>query len=87
MSEDCHDSNIVPAEVGIPCHHCGEAVTPEEAYICEFVNPDGTSTPVVFHKGMDRLCVFEWAVPRLEEWAGRMEAIVALFKYVNDGRD
>jgi hypothetical protein len=92
MSEDCHNSdNTMPVEIGIACHHCGESVTPEEAYVCEFVNPDGTMSPVVFHKGLDRMCPFKWAAAAmetaLENFAFRWEAMQALFKYVDDGRD
>jgi hypothetical protein len=90
MSEDCHNSdNAMPAEIGtsVACYHCGEAVTPGEAYICEFENHDGSTEPVVFHKGLDRMCAFKWAAARLEDFNGRLEAILALFKYVNDGRE
>jgi hypothetical protein len=91
MSEDCHDSNnfAQPAGIGIEiaCHHCGKAVTPDEAYLCEFINRDGSTYTVVFHKGLDYMCAFKWAEERLQNISGRMEAILALFKYVNDGRD
>jgi hypothetical protein len=91
MSEDCHDSNNEPngAEIGtaVPCHFCHEDVAPGEAYVCELENRDGTSSPAVFHKGADRMCGLKWAAELLEEWNGRMEAILALFKYVDDGRE
>jgi hypothetical protein len=88
MSEDCHDSNnAMPVDIEIACHFCGEAVTPDEAYIAEFENHDGSSSPLVFHKGADRLCCLKWAAELLEDWNGRMEAMLALFEYINDGRE
>jgi hypothetical protein len=71
----------------VACYHCGEPVKPEEAYICEIENRDGSTEPVVFHKGLDRMCAFGWAAERLESISGRLEAILALFKYVDDGRE
>jgi len=82
MSEDCMS---VGTEVA--CHHCGGAVTPDQAYLCEFINRDGSTYTVVFHKGLEQLCALQWAAKKMEEVGGRIEAILALFKYVDDGRD
>jgi hypothetical protein len=71
----------------VPCHECGEPVLPEEAYLFEFSKRDGTTDIAVFHKGIDRMCPLKWAAERLESISGRLEAILALFKYVDDGRD
>lgn len=90
MSEDCHDSNNVPAQDGtetVACHACGKPVKPEEAYLCELTKRDGTTEIAVFHKGIDYMCPLKWAAERLENISGRLEAIIALFKYVDDGRD
>ena len=38
----------MPVEIAIACHHCGEAVAPDEAYVCEFHTPEGEAYPVVF---------------------------------------
>jgi hypothetical protein len=89
MSEDCHEFDNKPVGVGteVACHHCGEAVTPDQAFLCEFENRDGSTYTVVFHKDIDRLCALKWSAERLESVAFRLEAILALFKYVDDGRD
>jgi hypothetical protein len=57
----------------VACYGCGEAVTPDEAYLCEFENPDGSKYTVVFHKGIDRMCPLKWAVERLVDIAKRLE--------------
>lgn len=91
MSEDCHEfDNSTPQPalgIEVACHHCGAAVKPDEAYLCEFENRDGSTYTVVFHKSLEHLCAFKWAAERLENVSGRLEAILALFKYVDDGRD
>jgi hypothetical protein len=90
MSEDCHEfDNGTPVGIGteVACHHCGGTVTPDQAFLCEFINRDGSTYTVVFHKDIGRMCAIRWAAERLENVAGRLEAVLALFKYVNDGRD
>jgi hypothetical protein len=84
MSEDCHNSNnAIPTYDGtqaVACHACGEPVKPEEAYLCELAKRDGTTEIAVFH-GIDRLCPLKWALERLENIGGRLEAILALLGY------
>jgi hypothetical protein len=89
MSEDCHDSNNAATQIGsqVACLYCGKATTPGDAYLCEFENSDGSTYTVVFHKGIDTLCALKWAAERMEAISGKLEAILALFKYVDDGRD
>jgi hypothetical protein len=92
MSEDYHDSNNAPAQpsgIGsqVACYYCGKATTPDDAYLCEFENQDGSTYTVVFHKGIDTLCALKWAAERMDAISGKLEAILALFKYVDDGRD
>jgi hypothetical protein len=79
----------LPSGIGTEtaCHYCGQPVTPDQAYLCEQENRDGGTYTIVFHSSIDQLCALKWGAERLENIAGRLEAILALFGYVNDGRD
>ncbi len=84
MSEDCHDSRLPNPLSGtetIPCRFCREPVKPEEAYLCELENRDGTTEVAVFHGSFDRMCPMKWVAERLENLNGRLEAIIALLRY------
>ena len=90
MSEDCHEfDNGTPVGIGteVACHHCGGTVTPDQAFLCEFINRDGSTYTVVFHKSLEDACALKWAAAKIDDIRFRLEAFLGLMKYVDDGRD